>query len=124
MLERIAAPDRAQAGKAHDVSHHQPGGMQMSNVIGFLETLGSRPALSPADYANAVALLDADGAQREALLDRNATGLGNLLGGQPRMWCAVFAPDEQPDVEQPAREEPTPEDPDREEPLPDDTSAS
>jgi len=45
----------------------------MSNVIQFLEALGSNPALarlSVADYEAVVASLDAEGAQRQALLDR------------------------------------------------------
>lgn len=78
----------------------------MSNVIGFLETLGSRPALSPADYANAVALLDADEAQREALLGRNRMQLEDLLGGRSRMLCLIMTPDEQPVRREDEEEEP------------------
>lgn len=91
----------------------------MSNVIRFLEALGSNPALtrlSVADYEAVVASLDADAAQQQALLDRNHSALNDLLGGRAeRMMLMQWAPeeqpfrkdDDQPDDDQPG-EEPTP----------------
>lgn len=91
----------------------------MSNVIRFLEALGSNPALtrlSVADYEAVVASLDADAAQQQALLGRNHSALNDLLGGRAeRMMLMQWAPeeqpfrkdDDQPDDDQPG-EEPTP----------------
>jgi len=84
----------------------------MSNVIEFLETLGSNPAmtrLSAADYAAAVAALDVDEAQKEALLNGDRDALNGLLGGRDTMLCVVFSPDgdEQKDDEQREQDEPT-----------------
>jgi len=64
----------------------------MSNVIQFLEAMGQRPAMSPADYAATVAALDVDDAQREALLEGDQAGLNQLLDGRMKMVFAVFAP--------------------------------
>lgn len=91
----------------------------MSNVIQFLEALGSNPALtrlSAADYEAVVASLDADGAQQQALLHRDQVAINGLLGGRAeRMMLAQYAPEEQPfrkdddqqDGDQPS-EDPTP----------------
>jgi hypothetical protein len=65
----------------------------MSNVIRFLETVGSKP-LSAAEYAAGVALLDIDPMQRQALMDRNEEGLNGLLGGRDLMQCMIMVPDE------------------------------
>jgi len=62
----------------------------MSNVIQFLETLGSKPMLSPADYAATVAVLELDTEQQEALLDRDHARLNDLLGGREKLLCSVF----------------------------------
>lgn len=82
----------------------------MSNVIQFLETLGSNPALSrlsAAEYAANVATLDADAKQRQALLVRDHATLSDLVGGRQRMFCSVYAPDEeQKDDNQREHEEP------------------
>lgn len=67
----------------------------MSNVVRFLETLGAQPAMSNADYAAAVAYLDAGEAPKRALLDRDSVELTGLLGGRARMICMVATP--QPD---------------------------
>ncbi|GAB3383622.1 hypothetical protein [Lysobacter fragariae] len=68
----------------------------MSNVIQFLETMGKNAALSPIQYATAVAGLDIDADQRRALLDRNHQALSNTLGGRSKMMCLILPPDEEP----------------------------
>ena len=80
----------------------------MSNVIRFLESLGSNPSncLSPADYAATVALLDVDKAQQDALLQRDFVQLGELLGSRPTVLFAIYAPDEDETEEEPDSEEP------------------
>lgn len=91
----------------------------MSNVIRFLEALGSRPAPSTADYSAIVAGLDLGAAERKALLDQDAVALNELLEGRTKMFCFIVAPDgdEQesvpddadgdgvPDQEEPTREQ-------------------
>ncbi len=66
----------------------------MSNVIQFLEAMGRKPALSPADYAASVAALEVDDAQRQALLERDHAGLNELLDGRVKMFCVIATPDE------------------------------
>lgn len=86
----------------------------MSNVIRFLESLGNDSALpvqGAAEYAAAIALLDIDDQQRQALLDRDQVGLNDLLGGRQRVLCSVFSPDEEredapQEQDEPAREAP------------------
>lgn len=65
----------------------------MSNAIQFLETLGSKPMLSPADYAATVAALDLDAAQQQALLQRDHEVLNDLLGGRTLMAMFIATPD-------------------------------
>ena len=65
----------------------------MSNVIQFLEALGQNPA--PADYAAAVAALDIDEAQRQALLDCDHAALNDLLGGRGKVYCLVVPAEEE-----------------------------
>lgn len=65
----------------------------MSNAIQFLDTLGSQPALSPADYAATVAAIQMDSAQREALLQRDLDKLHDLLGARGSMAVWVATPD-------------------------------
>lgn len=73
----------------------------MSDTIQFLESLGaSATRLSPAQYAAAVAALDADADTRRALLDRNSERLATLLGGREQMWCALVVPQEGPSPDQ------------------------
>lgn len=67
----------------------------MSNVIRFLETMGSKPAVSAADYAATVTALDFDSAERQALLSRERAQLDDLLGGRTQMRCLIFSDDEQ-----------------------------
>lgn len=69
----------------------------MSNVIQFLESLGSNPALnrlSPAEYGAAVAALEADDAQRQALMDRDHSVLNELLDGRAKIMFVVALPGE------------------------------
>lgn len=70
----------------------------MSNVIQFLEAMGSNPAmtrLSARDYAATVAALDVDAEQRQALVDRDPAALNNLLGGRATMLCTLFPSEEE-----------------------------
>ena len=83
----------------------------MSNVIQFLESLGSRPAPSPAEYAATVAALDVAPAARKALTERDHAALNDLLDGRATMFCFVAMPDE-------SEQEAIPDEPDGE-PLPD-----
>lgn len=79
----------------------------MSNAIRFLEVMGSKPQ-SVVDYAAAVASLEIEGLQRQALLERNHAALNDLLGGRAKVFFGVFAPEDQPtpNDEQPAEGEP------------------
>lgn len=83
----------------------------MSDVIGFLESLGARPAGSVHDYETAVAALGVDQPESDALLRRDASALNAVLGGRDAMWCAILSPDESPEEETPRREEPSRDDP-------------
>jgi hypothetical protein len=65
----------------------------MSNIIRFLETMGSRP-IPTADYAAMVAALEVGAPQRKALLDRDQDALNELLDGRRQLKCAIFAADE------------------------------
>lgn len=85
----------------------------MSNVISFLEQMGRNPALagrSPEAYANAVDALALDDAPRQALLDRDAGALNDLLGGRLKMMCFLFPAegDEQKNNEEPDGDGETP----------------
>ena len=74
----------------------------MSNVIAFLESLGNDAAkskLTDEAYVAAVDALGLDDAPRQALLDRNAAGLNDLLGGRSKMICALFPADQEPQKE-------------------------
>jgi hypothetical protein len=64
----------------------------VSSVIRFLEEMGRRPAMSAGAYAASVGALDADNAQRRALLDRDAKALGDMLGGYD-VRCLIAVPD-------------------------------
>ena len=69
----------------------------MSNVIQFLESMGSNARLarmSPEAYAAAVAALDADVETKSALGTRRPEWLGEIMGGRETMICAVFSPEE------------------------------
>ncbi|MFS8064399.1 MAG: hypothetical protein ACMG5Z_07395 [Luteimonas sp.] len=62
----------------------------MSNVIRFLESMGSQP-ISAADSAATVVALEVNASQRQALLDRDHTALSDLLGGRKEMRCLIFS---------------------------------
>lgn len=68
----------------------------MSNVIHFLESVGSAARLqSAADYAAAVAASDLEPSERKALLDRDVRSLTKIMRGRASMFCMIIAPDEQ-----------------------------
>lgn len=69
----------------------------MSNVIRFLESMGSNAAMarmSYLEYQSSVALLEADERSRQALALRNPSDLSDALEGRHQMMCVVFSPDE------------------------------
>ena len=66
----------------------------MSNVIRFLESMGSKQ-VSPAEYAAIVADLEVGAPQRKALLDRDHAALNDLLGGRKKLLFAILAADEE-----------------------------
>lgn len=67
----------------------------MMQAIQFLDAIGRSPALHgvAAGYDQSVDALDAAPALRDALLRRDAAALAGLLGGRPRMVCAICTPD-------------------------------
>lgn len=65
----------------------------MSNIIRFLEAVGSKP-LSAAEYAATVSLLDVDANERQALARRDHLALNEALGGREEMRCLIFSNDE------------------------------
>lgn len=71
----------------------------MSKIIQFLESMG-RDALirrmSAAEYSAAVAALDVEPAQREALLQRDHVALNDLLGGRATQMMMTLFPVEEP----------------------------
>ena len=83
----------------------------MSQVLQFLESLGRDGAVAARagqGYLAAVSSLDIDEMQRQALLDRDAGALADLLGARPVMLCSIFpaedpqredaqSPDQEPD---------------------------
>ena len=83
----------------------------MLNAIRFLEQVG-REQMSSDEYALAVAGLEVSEPQRKALNACDHAALVTLLGAPTSMFFGIFAPDEQPDEEMPARE--LPEDPSEE----------
>jgi hypothetical protein len=66
----------------------------MSNVIQFLEAMGSKQ-LSAAEYAASVAALEVDAPQRQALLERDQSALNDLLGGRDSMFFGILAAEEE-----------------------------
>jgi hypothetical protein len=68
----------------------------MSEVIRFLESMGRNPAVTAGEFAASVAALEVDDAHKQALLQRDATSLNDLLGGRERMMLAQWAPDSEP----------------------------
>lgn len=90
----------------------------MSNVIAFLEQMGSNAALAsqaPEDYAAAVDALGLDDGPRQALLARDANALNGLLGGRLQMIGFLFPADgdekkdgeeQEDDGEEPTQDQP------------------
>lgn len=80
----------------------------MSNVVQFLETLAHTPkSLSAEDFAAAIANAKLEPAESQALLERDADVLNQLLGGRVSMMCLI-APaenDEPQEQEQEGEEE-------------------
>ncbi len=77
----------------------------MSNVIRFLESMGSNAAManmSIADYQAAVAVLEVGDEERTSLMSKNVQRLNDLHNGRHEMFCMVFAPEEK---DSPDREE-------------------
>lgn len=68
----------------------------MSTTVRFLETVGSKP-LSAADYSAAVAMLEIDAPQRQALMDRDQIALSGLLAARDKMCCYIVAAGEDDD---------------------------
>lgn len=78
----------------------------MSEIIRFLETMG-RTRVSADAYAAAVAHLDVQPAQRDALLRRDADAINSLLGGRATQMMMMLFPVEEPQKqdEQPAEDD-------------------
>jgi hypothetical protein len=77
----------------------------MSNAIQFLETLGREPvcrSILSTDHEASIAALSLDQAQRDALLDRDHGKLSQLLGGRAKMMLQIWAPDQEPQEDEPA----------------------
>jgi hypothetical protein len=82
----------------------------MSSVIQFLESMGSNAVMarmSAADYAAAVGNLETSEEDRRVLLARDSKQLGELLDARIKMYCVIFAPDEQPSPERETEDSPS-----------------
>ena len=77
----------------------------MLNAIRFLEQAG-REQMAPDEYASAIAALEVSELQRQALRAGDQAALVTLLSAPTSMFFGVFAPEEQPDEDMPARESP------------------
>jgi len=77
----------------------------MLNAIRFLEQVG-REQMSSDQYVAALTSLDVTEQQRQALATCDQAALVNLLSAPTSMFFGVFAPEELPDDEMPAREMP------------------
>lgn len=66
----------------------------MSEVIRFLESMGRNPAMTAGEFAANVSALEADDAQKQALLDRDHSMLNRLLGGRMElMMLTQYSPE-------------------------------
>jgi hypothetical protein len=68
----------------------------MSNVVEFLESLGSSAAsnqLSATAYNNAVEALGLEATVLQPLLARDVSALNESLGLHKQMHCGLFVPD-------------------------------
>jgi hypothetical protein len=77
----------------------------MLNAIRFLEKVG-REQMSPDQYVAAVTSLEVTEQQRQALATCDQAALVKLLSAPTSMFFGIFAPEEQPDEEMPARDVP------------------
>jgi len=77
----------------------------MLNAIRFLEQVG-REQMSSDQYVAAVACLEVSDLQRQALATCDQGALVKLLSAPTSMFFGVFAPEELPDEDMPAREQP------------------
>ncbi|GAA4867687.1 hypothetical protein [Luteimonas vadosa] len=94
----------------------------MSDAIQFLETLGASPAASglhDAGYAEALAALELEPAQEQALAGRDAGALSRLLDGRPAMLCMIATPDGGETEDAPDKSDDDGEQPDSTEDAPD-----
>lgn len=74
----------------------------MSEVIAFLERMGSNPSsvsFSDDGYEAAVSSLKIDSVQSKALLARDAMALAKGLDARAQMICMILVPDEGEDSE-------------------------
>lgn len=82
-------------------------GAHVSNVIQFLESMGSNALMarmSVAEYESAIdSLFESNGQERAALRSRDSKSIGDVLDGRAQMLCFVFAPDQ--DEQAPSRED-------------------
>lgn len=90
-------------------------GAHVSNVIQFLESMGSNALMARmtmAEYEVAIAGLEVGDEQRMALGMRDQIAVGLSLDVRPSMLCFVFAPDQEenaPSPEEEGGEVPSPE---------------
>ncbi len=83
----------------------------MSNVIQFLEAMGSNAVMarmSPADYEKAVLALETGETLGASLRFRDSAKLADLLGTRSHMMCMVMAPDDQSEERSPDDAEESP----------------
>jgi hypothetical protein len=82
-------------------------GAHVSNVIRFLETMGSSALMARmtmAEYEAAIAGLEVADEQRVALGMRDQKAIGLALDVRPSMLCFVFAPDQEENAPSPEEE--------------------
>ena len=82
-------------------------GDHVSNVIRFLESMGSNALMarmSVAEYESTIdSLFEVKALERTALRSRDLKSIGDILDGRTQMLCYVFAPDQ--DENAPSRED-------------------
>ncbi|MBL8260986.1 MAG: hypothetical protein JNM58_01075 [Xanthomonadaceae bacterium] len=78
-------------------------GLTVSNVIQFLEAMGSNSMLarmSSEDFSAMLTKIDAGNATKQSLLNRDAAALASSMDTRPIMFCWVAAPDQESPAEQ------------------------
>lgn len=83
----------------------------MSTVIRFLETMGGNALVARAsteEYLSIISTLGGDTDCRDALAEKDAIRLGDLLNGRHKMMCIVFAPDDDQKTDNPEQEDEEP----------------